>query len=821
MPNPSNTILSIEGISKSFPGVKALRSVSFSVRNGEVHAVVGENGAGKSTLMKILAGALAPDSGFVRVREAEIDSYNPETARKMGIAIIYQEFNLIPHLSAGENICLGREPMRGGLIAKADEKDLARHWLKELEADVPLDVPVIRLSVAGRQLVEIAKALSLDANILIMDEPASALSEREREHLFSLIDKLRERGITIIYVSHSLEEVFHIADRVTVLKDGECICTEVIEETNPDELITQMVGRKLDRVFPPKAKERGEVLLEVRNLSSGAEVEEVSFFLHKEEILGIYGLVGAGRTELCRALFGARPSSGEVLFSGKPARFSSPSRAVDRGVGLLTEDRKEEGLILGLSVRKNMALPSLRKRQSFGFIRRDAERRDTGAMVDKLQIKTPSLEKEVFFLSGGNQQKVVIGKWLLSEPRILICDEPTRGVDVGAKMEIYRHLRSLAEQGLGIIMISSELPEILGMCDRLLVMRKGRISAEFSGAEATEEGIMVAALGGRRTEQRQETAQKGPAKGLGIRFDLRPNLVVYITLLALFLAGVFSSGSFLNPYNLTSIIRHAAALGIVTMGQGMVMIAGGVDLSVSSTITLTTILSASLMAGRNGMIVPAVLTCLAVGLVMGCINGFAVVKLKITPFIATLGVMSIGRGIVLLITHGPIGAIGPSFRLLSRGTVGPIPSALIIIVLVFGFAALVMNRSRYGRYLFSLGGSREVSRLAGIRVPWIEFSSYLVSGLSAAVAGLYLASRMGVGDPSVGPGFELDSIIAVLIGGIPFGGGRGNILGVIAGVLLIAVLGNLLNMWNLQTWYHQIARAVILLTAISIIKQKD
>ncbi len=815
--NPSSPVLFIENISKSFPGVLALHNVSFAVQKGEVHAVIGENGAGKSTLMKILAGALTPDTGSVRLLGTEIESYDPETAREKGIAIIYQEFNLIPYLTVAENISLGREPTSGGLIRKGKEEDLARHWLKELGADVPLDLPVARLSVAGRQLIEIAKALSLSASILIMDEPASALSEREREHLFSLIDRLREKGITVIYVSHSLEEVFHIADRVTVLKDGEWVCTKNIEDTDPDELITFMVGRKLERVFPEKAKTPGTTLLEVRNLHSGRDVRGVSFALQRGEILGIYGLVGAGRTELCKALFGARAAVGDIRLEGKPVRFSSPNRAVRQGVGLLTEDRKEEGLILGLSVRKNMALPSLNRRQTFGFVHRDSEHRDTSAMAEKLQIKTPSLDKEVYYLSGGNQQKVVIGKWLLSEPRILICDEPTRGVDVGAKMEIYRHLRSLAEQGLGIIMISSELPEILGMCDRVLVMRKGEISAEFPAGEATEEKIMAAALGGRRTEQQRETLKKG----LAIRFDLRSDLVVYIALAALFLSGVFSSRSFLNAYNLTSVIRHAAALGIVTMGQGMVMIAGGVDLSVSSTITLTTILSASLMAGRNGMILPAVLACLAVGLGFGCINGFAVVKLKVTPFIATLGVMSIGRGVVLLITHGPIGAIGPAFRLVSRGSLGPIPSALIISILVFGLAAVVLNRSRYGRYLFALGGSREVSRLTGIKVPWIEYSSYLVSGLSAALAGLYLTSRMSVGDPSVGPGFELDSIIAVLIGGIPFGGGRGNILGVIAGVLLLAVLGNLLNAWNLQTWYHQIARALFLLIAISIIKQKD
>ena len=815
--NAATPALLTENVSKYFPGVRALHEVSFAVQRGEVHAVVGENGAGKSTLMKILAGALRPDNGSVHLHGTRIDSFDPETARQKGIGIIYQEFNLVPYLSAAENISLGREPTRGGLIRKTKEEETARYWLKELGADIPIDLPVAHLSVAGRQLIEIAKALSLNANILIMDEPASALSEREREHLFALIGKLRDRGITVIYVSHSLEEVFRIADRVTVLKDGTWVCTKSIGDTNPEELITSMVGRKLEKVFPEKAKSPGATLLEVRDFHSGAEVQGVNFTVKEGEILGVYGLVGAGRTELCKALFGARAAGGSVRLAGEPVRVSSPHRAVRLGMGLLTEDRKEEGLVLGLSVRKNLTLPSLNKRQVFGFVRGDSEDRDVSAIVDKLQIKTPSLEKEMYALSGGNQQKVVIGKWLLSEPRILICDEPTRGVDVGAKMEIYRHLRSLAEQGLGIIMVSSELPEILGMCDRVLVMRKGEISAELPASEATEEKIMAAALGGRRAQPGSDGKTRRPA----IRFDLRSDLVVYIALVALFLAGVATSRSFLNAYNLTSIIRHAAALGIVTMGQGMVMIAGGVDLSVSSTITLTTIVSASLMAGRNEMILPAVFACLAVGLVFGCLNGLAVVKLKVTPFIATLGIMSIGRGGVLLITHGPIGAIGPAFRLVSRGSVGPVPSALIISILVFAAAAVVMNRSRYGRYLFALGGSREVSRLAGIRVPWIEFSSYLVSGLSAAVAGLYLTSRMSVGDPSVGPGFELDSIIAVLIGGIPFGGGRGNILGVIAGVLLIAVLGNLLNAWNLQTWYHQIARALFLLIAISIIKQKD
>jgi len=328
---------------------------------------------------------------------------------------------------------------------------------------------------------------------------------------------------------------------------------------------------------------------------------------------------------------------------------------------------------------------------------------------------------------------------------------------------------------------------------------------------------MAAALGGRT----EEPAGSRPARAPGQRFIPGTDLVVYAMLLALFLAGVFSSKTFLNPYNLTSIVRHAAALGIVAMGQAMVMIAGGVDLSVSATITLTTILSAVLMSGRDSMILPAVLASLGVGLAIGSANGLVVGRLRVPPFIATLGVMSIGRGIVLLITRGPIGAISPAFQLLARGSIGPIPSALVIVVAVFALALTVMDRTPYGRHLFALGGNREVARLAGIRVSRVAFSSYLVSGACAATAGLYLTSRMGIGDPSVGPGFDLDSIIAVLIGGIPFGGGRGRLRGVVAGVMLLAVLGNLLTVWNLQTWYHQIARAVILLAAISIIRQRD
>ena len=821
-------VLKIDNLAKRFPGIQALDSVCLQIRKGEVHAVIGENGAGKSTLMKILAGAEKPDQGSIHINGRRIVNFDPQSARRMGVGIIFQEFNLISHFSAAKNIALGRESHRAGWISNKAEIKAAGKWLNEIEAGVDANAPIQGLSVGQQQQIEIAKAISQDAAILIMDEPASALSADERRHLFALIDKLRQSAITVLYVSHSLDEIFRVSDRVTVLKDGQLVFTKPIRQTNVDDLITAMVGRQLDRIYPPKAQATGHALLSVKSLTSGEKLKNVCFEVKKGEILGIYGLVGAGRTELCKALFGVLSSTGEMVLNEKKVQNRHPGMAIKNKLAFLTEDRKTEGLIMGLSLRENMALPSLNKRARLGIIRHREEQREIRDSSLKLKIKTPSIENDVYYLSGGNQQKAVIGKWLLTEPLILICDEPTRGVDVGAKMEIYSHLRELADQGLSIILVSSELPEIIGMSDRILVMREGRIACELEAEGATEEKILAAGLSDSAAVESQADTRPGNAgKPISLRTKLnvlcnrlvQTDLVVFLTLLCLVGIGVFTSESFLNKYNLTSIMRHAAALGIVSMGQAVVMISGGLDISVGSLVSLTTIVAALLMNGSDAMIPAAVMACLGAGLMVGLLNGFAVVKLKIVPFIATLGMMSVVHGVVLLIAKGPVGAVGKAFRLISRGSVGPFPSALLIIVFVFVVALLVMNKTVYGRHLSATGASAEVSRLAGIRISWVTFSSYLVSALCAVLAGLYLTSRMGMGDPLVGRGFEVDSIIAVLIGGIPFGGGRGNIGGVIAGVLLLAVLGNLLNMWNLHSWYHQIVKAAILLVAISIYKR--
>lgn len=815
------------GLSKSFPGVQALRGVSLAVREGEVHAVVGENGAGKSTLMKILAGAQAPDAGTLTLFGSPVASFTPDAARRAGVAMIHQEFNLIPHLSIAGNITLGREPHILGWLRRGEERLRARAAHKELGVTTPVSRRVARLSVADQQLVEIAKALSEDARLLIMDEPASALSIEERERLFLLVERLRSRGLSILYVSHHLDEVFRLADRITVLKDGELVATKERQATDRNEIITLMVGRKLEQVFPPRGAAAGETVLSVRHLKAPPRVRDATLELRRGEILGVYGLVGAGRTELCQALFGARRSRGTIELDGRRVRLRSPHDAVRRRIGFVTEDRKGEGLVLGLSVRDNLALPSLSRRQRGSFVRTREERTAVERMLGLLSVRTPSPETLVVQLSGGNQQKVVIGKWLLTEPSVLICDEPTRGIDVGSKAEIYAHLRRLADAGMAILMVSSELPEILGMSDRVAVMRDGRTVGELSGAEATEEAVMAIALA---EGDGATCAEDGPAcpEGLLRRAARRwgalageTEFIVLAALAALFVAGVATSPSFLSAYNLTSILRYAAALGLVAIGQAVAMQAGGVDLSVGSTITLAMMAAATTMGGRDAMILPAALAAIGVGLAVGAVNGIVVVGLRVAPFIATLGVMSLSRGVVFLITHGPVGAIGRGFRAFSRGAVGPIPAALFLVVGAFALAIAVMNATRYGRHVFAVGGSKEVARLAGIRVRSVVFSTFLVSGVCAAVAALYLTSRTGSASPTVGPEFALDSIIAVLIGGIPFGGGRGNILGVLAGVLLLAVLGNLLPAWNLSSWYYQITRAVVLLAAIAIVRKES
>jgi ribose transport system ATP-binding protein len=495
---PARTLVSIRNLSKSFPGVRALDHCRFELLPGEVHALMGENGAGKSTLMKVLAGVYQKDEGEILVDGRPVEIPDPRAAQSLGIGIVHQELNLMNHLTAAQNIFIGREP-RGRLGVFIDEVELNRSAAEIFERmHLKLDprMPVGELTVAKQQMVEIAKALSFDSRVLIMDEPTAALNDAEIEDLFRIIGQLRSQGVGIVYISHKMDELKRIANRVTVMRDGQYVATVPAATTPVETIIGMMVGRQLDSAprHPSHAAETGRnaVALEVKGVTRGTVLKHVSFALRRGEILGLAGLMGAGRTELARAVFGADPrDSGEIYVHGRKVSIKSPKDAVRHGIGYLSEDRKQFGLATGMDVKANVALSSMLNFVSFGmFLDHSAIQEAAERFVKELRIKTPSVHQQVRLLSGGNQQKIVVAKWLLRDCDILFFDEPTRGIDVGAKSEIYRLLDALAAEGKAIVMISSELPEILRMSHRVLIMCEGRITGELAAGEATQEKIM-------------------------------------------------------------------------------------------------------------------------------------------------------------------------------------------------------------------------------------------------------------------------------------------------------------------------------------------
>jgi D-xylose transport system ATP-binding protein len=495
----------MEDIAKDFDGVHALSRVSFAVAEGEIHALVGENGAGKSTLMKIISGVYPHGeySGEFRYRGEPCPLRDTREAQDAGIAIIHQELNLVPEMTVAENIFLGHEPNRFGWVDRRKMREDARALLDRLGLEFSPDTPVSQLSVGQSQMTEIAKALAQKVDLLILDEPTSALTDREIERLFTLIRQLKEQGVTSIYITHKLDEVFEIADRLTVIRDGQVVCTHAIADTDPRKTVSAMVGRDIQDLFPWQPREIGEPALVVRNLTverTGDHrpvLKDISFELRRGEILGVSGLMGAGRTELVSTLFGVPPGSvsGNIEVLGKEACFRGPDEALAEGVALLTEDRKESGLLFNLTILKNVTLASLGRLSKGLWVNLGKERELAQDYSKRLTVKTANLGNLVGTLSGGNQQKVLLARWLATEPKILLLDEPTRGVDVGAKVEIYNLIVQLAREGLAILMISSELPEVLGMSDRVLVMRQGEIAGILERDEADQEKVMHLATG--------------------------------------------------------------------------------------------------------------------------------------------------------------------------------------------------------------------------------------------------------------------------------------------------------------------------------------
>ena len=507
-PDGSTPLAEVRGASKSFPGVRALVDANIEVRAGRLHALLGENGAGKSTLMNILAGVFPPDAGEIRVSGRTVAFRSPRDAQEAGVSIIFQELNLHANLTVAENIFLGREPVnRLGLVDYATMNRRAAELLRELELDVDPRTPLARLRLAGQQVVEIAKAISFDARVLIMDEPTSALTEQEVAALYRLIRRCKDRGVGVIYITHRLDELVHIADDVSVLRDGRVVAAMPYAATSHNELIRLMVGRQLDAAgAPPSTANETEALrvagVSLRHPERAGDfvVKDATFSVRQGEVLGLFGLMGAGRTELLQTIFGLHPraATGEVWVAGQQLNLKSSQQAIAAGLALAPEDRKADGLVMQQSVAENVSLACLAKVERFGVVSPARERRLAQKYVDRLRVKTPSLGQAVRNLSGGNQQKVVLAKWLATEPRVLLLDEPTRGVDVGAKQEIHALIRELAADGLAVVMASSEMPEILAVADRIVVLAEGRITAEFARGAATEELLLRAALPAQR-----------------------------------------------------------------------------------------------------------------------------------------------------------------------------------------------------------------------------------------------------------------------------------------------------------------------------------
>jgi ribose transport system ATP-binding protein len=491
-------LLDVNNLSKSFPGVQALKDISFSLNQGEILAVIGENGAGKSTLMRILAGVQSPDSGAIKLDDKPIEINSVHSALKLGIVLIHQELNLSDNLTVAANIYLGREPRRFGFISHAKLRDNAQQVLNRICLDCSPDTIVADLSIGHQQLVEIAKALSVDARILIMDEPTSSLSQHEADQLFAVVRDLRSKGISIVYISHRLGEVKELADRVLVLRDGRVAGELSRDQIDHDRMVKLMVGREISALYNRQPNPPQSPLLEVQNLRTPANpLHDISFNISAGEIVGISGLVGAGRTELLQTLFGITPSVGGLIrVNGRDLSIKSPLDAIKAGIALVPEDRKQNGLILEMPVRENISLPSLRRTQLAGFLNFSAERNLSHRTINELSVRTPTDAQICQYLSGGNQQKVVLGKWLATNPKILLLDEPTRGIDIGAKQEVYKLMEQLAATGVAILFVSSEMEEILRMSDRTLVMHEGRLTGHLPRAHLSEQSIMHLATGG-------------------------------------------------------------------------------------------------------------------------------------------------------------------------------------------------------------------------------------------------------------------------------------------------------------------------------------
>jgi galactofuranose transport system ATP-binding protein len=879
----SPPLLQMSGVDKRFAGVAALADASLVVGRGEVHALIGQNGAGKSTLIKILTGYYARDAGEIIFDGETLEVASPNAAQTKGINTIYQEINLIPYRSVAENVFLGREHRRFGFLDWQRMAGEASELLLRFNLEIDVRQPLSRYSTAIQQMVAIARAVSFETKLVIMDEPTSSLDDHEVAVLFEVIRQLKSSGVSVIFVSHKLDELYAVCERVTVMRDGRTVVSGFLGSFSKLDLVTTMIGRSLDSATDEQtgfnatdgsaSPGQRSVLLQVKSLAVGRRVADANLRLHAGEIVGLAGLLGSGRSEVARTIFGAeRAGGGEMQYRGSPFSPRSPAAAISAGIGFCSEDRKMDGIVPEMSVRENLTLALLPKLAQAGVVDEEKQRLVVAKFIKALRIKCSSLEQPIRELSGGNQQKVLLGRWLCLDPKLLILDEPTRGIDVGAKREIQNLISELARKGLGVLMISSEMEEIVEGSDRVFVLREGRTVAEFGNGEISEDAIMAAMADGisalkgpasitasetdildspelPKAEELQERsaaisrATGAPSPGAdflpdsGERKPTQHRAVhlaswlerlrrhgIFVALLALIGFNLAFTPHFISWQTFNVNLTQVCNIVIVGVGMTLVIGTGGIDLSVGSLMAISGALAPIIFQNKlvtlpSGVgIGLAFIVPVMVAGAFGWFNGWLITRFRIQPIVATLILFIAGRGLAQVSTNGNLQAFSaPAFQVIGLGRPFGVPVQALIMLLIVGLASWSLRFTVFGRELLATGGNEEAARLSGVPVNRVKRAVYLISGVCAGIAGLIVIAINSSSDANlVGLGMELDAIAAVSVGGTPFTGGRASVIGTLVGALIIQLVRYTLLANGVPDAAALIVKSGIILAAVFI-----
>lgn len=815
MPEP---ILQLTSIDKTFGGVIALREARLHVRAGEILGLVGENGAGKSTLINIATGLLPADGGVILLEGRQVEFANPRQAADGGVVVVHQEADLFAQLSIAENMLLGQGLERGpaGLIDWGKTNAEARRMVGEMGERFDVTQDAGGLTVARRTMAEIAAAVATRPKVLFLDEPTASLTVKEIENLFAQIRRLKAAGVGIVYVSHRLDEILQICDRVTIMRDGATIETRPVPDLTMVHIVAAMVGRELQAFHAKREIPIGAVRAKFDGVTAkDGSFRDISFEARAGEIVGLYGFVGAGRSEFAQAVFGLRKiAAGTVVIDGQPFRVRSPRHAVAHGLAYLPEDRLVQAVFREHALRTNASLTRLPRLSTASFIHRGREHALAARVIQEMNVRASSMEQPIGTLSGGNQQKVIFGRWAATDPKVLVLDEPTRGVDVGAKAEIHKLICDLAERGTAILLISSELPEVMAMSDRVITLSEGRVTGDFNPAEDDEKTIAAAAVP-RSTEQPpvvRSPLRRGLARALQMR---ELGLILFILLLGGYM-GLTHPETFANPSNMLDILKNAAIPAIMAQGAMLIICAGGIDISVGSLMGLTGALAA--LAAQAGVPAPVcLLIAMASGMGFSLLHGGMALAARIHPIIVTLAGLSIYRGIMRIVTDGKeIMNLPPGYRALADGDWLGVPKICYYVIFISIAVHLLVRYTLLGRRILAVGNSNSAARLIGLSKTRLTLFVFGCSGAFVGLSAVLNAAYYGKVQANTGMGLELQAIAAAVIGGTNILGGRGSALGTLLGAVLVALLYNSLVLLEASSYWQNIFVGGLILLAVVV-----